>query len=88
MGFCAYLPPPKLCSTSAGYPVSTRNIVRCSAGEPLHCSFEDQVRQSPDAVPQQAGQDEQEEAQKHPGSGHGERQKTCQGPGQEEEGRQ
>lgn len=83
----AYLAKSQLHSTKQDH-VSTCNIVRCSTGEPVHCGLEDQVCQSPDAVPQQAGQDEQEEAQKHPGSGHGERQKTRQGPGQEEEGRQ
>ncbi len=87
MFFLAYLASPKLLSIDAGYYMSTCNIVHFP-GEPVHCGVEDQVCQSPDAVPQQAGQDEQEEAQKHPGSGHGERQKTRQGPGQEEEGRQ
>ena len=56
------------------------------AGKSFHRSAQNQVCQGPDALSQQASQNEQKEAQEHPWPCHGEKQKPHQGSGQEAQG--
>ena len=55
-------------------------------GQSVHCCAEDQVCKGSNALPQQACQNEQEKAQKHHWTGHGQGQKAHQRASQEKAG--